>query len=143
MEMGMSRSQVVAEHLPLLRRYRRALTGNQASGDAYVAAMLEALLQDGALLDERTARAPGCSGCSRRYGIRSRSTTAPTWRRRRCVGAPALQHHAIAAAAFLLLSLEGFSEEEVAFILATDVAATRKLADTAAAKWPPKSPPTC
>src|SRR5260370_34525974 len=50
---GMSRSQVVAEHLPLLRRYARALTGNQASGDAYVGAMLEALLQDGALLDEK------------------------------------------------------------------------------------------
>ena len=33
--------------------------------------------------------------------------------------------------AFLLLSLEGFSEEEVAFILGTDVAETRKLADAA------------
>src|ERR1700719_2335540 len=51
--MGMSRSQLVAEHLPLLRRYARALTGNQASGDAYVGAMLEALLQDPSLLDER------------------------------------------------------------------------------------------
>ena len=49
----MSRSQLVAEHLPLLRRYARALTGNQASGDAYVGAMLEALLQDQSLLDER------------------------------------------------------------------------------------------
>jgi len=36
-----------------LRRYARALTGNQASGDAYVGAMLEALLQDASLLDER------------------------------------------------------------------------------------------
>src|SRR5205823_827236 len=50
---GMSRSQLVAEHLPLLRRYARALTGNQASGDAYVGAMLEALLQDHSLLDEQ------------------------------------------------------------------------------------------
>src|SRR3979490_437088 len=50
---GMSRSQLVAEHLPLLRRYARALTGNQASGDAYVGAMLEALLQDSSLLDEQ------------------------------------------------------------------------------------------
>ena len=48
----MSRSQLVAEHLPLLRRYARALTGNQSSGDAYVGAMLEALLQDQSLLDE-------------------------------------------------------------------------------------------
>src|SRR5258708_20367176 len=50
---GMSRSQLVAEHLPLLRRYARALTGNQASGEAYVGAMLEALLQDPSLLDEQ------------------------------------------------------------------------------------------
>src|SRR5215217_9244282 len=50
---GMSRSQLVAEHLPLLRRYARALTGNQTSGDAYVGAMLEALLQDGSLLNEK------------------------------------------------------------------------------------------
>ena len=49
----MSRSQLVAEHLPLLRRYARALTGSQASGDAYVAAMLEALLQDPSLLEEK------------------------------------------------------------------------------------------
>ena len=49
----MSRSQLVAEHLPLLRRYARALTGNQASGDAYVGAMLEALLQDPSLLEEQ------------------------------------------------------------------------------------------
>ena len=33
--------------------------------------------------------------------------------------------------AFLLLSLEGFSEEEVGYILGTDVAETRRLADAA------------
>jgi DNA-directed RNA polymerase specialized sigma24 family protein len=61
---GMSRSQLVAEHLPLLRRYARALTGSQASGDAYVAAMLEALLQDLTLLEEKLGRGLGCFGCS-------------------------------------------------------------------------------
>jgi DNA-directed RNA polymerase specialized sigma24 family protein len=35
-------SSAVAQYLPFLRRYARALTGNQASGDAYVAATLEA-----------------------------------------------------------------------------------------------------
>ena len=48
----MSRSQVVAEHLPLLRRYARALTGSQSSGDAYVAATLEALIADRAVIDD-------------------------------------------------------------------------------------------
>ena len=38
-------SQAIGPHLPLLRRYARALTGNQESGDRYVAASLEAILQ--------------------------------------------------------------------------------------------------
>src|SRR3546814_15042970 len=41
----MSISQAIGPHLPLLRRYARALTGNQESGDRYVAASLEAILQ--------------------------------------------------------------------------------------------------
>ena len=45
-------SQKVAEQLPFLRRYARALTGSQASGDAYVAATLEALIADRAVLDD-------------------------------------------------------------------------------------------
>src|SRR6266576_5954492 len=49
---GMSRSQLVAEHLPFLRRYARALTGNQASGDAYVGATLEALVEDPTVIDD-------------------------------------------------------------------------------------------
>ncbi|TQV70101.1 response regulator [Denitrobaculum tricleocarpae] len=42
----MSISSAIAPHLPYLRRYARALTGSQASGDAYVAAVLEALIAD-------------------------------------------------------------------------------------------------
>jgi CheY-like chemotaxis protein len=37
-------------HLPYLRRYARALTGSQTSGDAYVRASLEALLEGNAEL---------------------------------------------------------------------------------------------
>lgn len=36
----------IAGHLPYLRRYSRALIGSQSSGDAYVAAVLEALIAD-------------------------------------------------------------------------------------------------
>ncbi|MEZ5647974.1 MAG: response regulator [Alphaproteobacteria bacterium] len=42
----MSLSSEVAPELPFLRRYARALTGNQRSGDAYVQATLEALVAD-------------------------------------------------------------------------------------------------
>ncbi len=128
----MSRSQLVAEHLPLLRRYARALTGNQASGDAYVAAMLEALLQDQSVLDERHGPRAGLFRLftqiwnSVSLNDDADVTTLPMPSERRLSNITPLPRQA-----FLLLSLEGFSEEEVAFILGIDVAETRKLADTA------------
>ena len=42
----MSISDAIAPHIPLLRRFARALCGTQAAGDAYVAATLEAILAD-------------------------------------------------------------------------------------------------
>lgn len=42
----MSVSQAIASHIPYLRRFSRALTGNQAGGDAYVLATLEAIVAD-------------------------------------------------------------------------------------------------
>ncbi len=46
----MSLSASVAPHLPFLRRFARALTGTQGSGDAYVAAVLESLIADPSIL---------------------------------------------------------------------------------------------
>src|SRR5450432_548882 len=131
---GMSRSQLVAEHLPLLRRYARALTGNQASGDAYVGAMLEALLQDPALLDEAHGPRAGLfklftqiwHSVSLNDDTDADVGTLPMPSERRLSNIPPLPRQA-----FLLLSLEGFSEEEVAFFLDIDVTETRQLADTA------------
>src|SRR4051794_33322216 len=51
-----STSEAVAQHLPFLRRYARALTGNQTSGDAYVAAAIEALIEEPTILSQ--ARKP-------------------------------------------------------------------------------------
>jgi len=42
----MSQSASVAAYLPYLRRFARALTGSQASGDAYAIATLEAIAED-------------------------------------------------------------------------------------------------
>ena len=129
----MSRSQLVAEHLPLLRRYARALTGNQASGDAYVGAMLEALLQDPSLLDEQHGPRVGLfrlfTQIWNSVSINDDTddvATLPMPSESRLSNITPLPRQA-----FLLLSLEGFSEEEVAFVLNKDVAETRKLADTA------------
>ncbi|MGA9796471.1 MAG: response regulator [Rhizomicrobium sp.] len=51
----MTTSQTLAPHLPYLRRYARALTGSQSSGDAYVRAALTALLSGEQTLPEGTA----------------------------------------------------------------------------------------
>jgi hypothetical protein len=48
----MSLSTRIAPHLAYLRRFSRAVTGSQTSGDAYVAAMLEALVADITLYPE-------------------------------------------------------------------------------------------
>jgi hypothetical protein len=50
-ELFVSKSEAVAKYIPFLRRYARALTGTQSSGDAYVVAALEALIQDPSVLD--------------------------------------------------------------------------------------------
>lgn len=46
----MSLSNQIAANLPYLRRYARALTGSQNAGDAFVRAMLEAVVADGELM---------------------------------------------------------------------------------------------
>ena len=126
----MSRSQLVAEHLPLLRRYARALTGSQQSGDAYVAAMLEALLQDPSLLDEQYGARSGLfrlfTQIWNSVSINDKSDVTPLPSERRLSNITPLPRQA-----FLLLSLEGFPEEEVAYVLGTDVGETRRLADAA------------
>ncbi len=130
--MGMSRSQLVAEHLPLLRRYSRALTGSQTAGDAYVGAMLEALLQDQSLLDEQHGARAGLFRLftqiwnSVSVNEESDSTPALNPSEHRLSNITPLPRQA-----FLLLSLEGFGEEEVAFILGVDAAEVRRLADLA------------
>ena len=128
----MSRSQLVAEHLPLLRRYARALTGSQASGDAYVAAMLEALLQDPSLLEERQGARTGLF----RLFTKIWNSVSVNENADEPAGQAASERRLsnitpLARQAFLLLSLEGFSEEEVAHILDKDVVEVRALTDNA------------
>src|SRR5690625_4766463 len=48
-------STVIAPHLPYLRRFARALCGNQQSGDAFVASTLEAVIEDRSTIDRSLA----------------------------------------------------------------------------------------
>jgi CheY-like chemotaxis protein/DNA-directed RNA polymerase specialized sigma24 family protein len=47
----MSVTAAISHQLPMLRRFARALSGSQTSGDAYVVATLEAIIESGASLD--------------------------------------------------------------------------------------------
>jgi len=125
----LSISQVVAQHVPYLRRYARALTGSQQSGDAYVAATLEALVQDQSVLD---------AGTSTRVGLYRLFTTI--WNslgvntEPGLGGGPSVERHLSQIApmprqAFLLVALEGLSEDEAAKVLDIDVPKLRELVD--------------
>lgn len=48
----MSLAEILKPHLPYLRRYARALTGSQKSGDAFVKATLEAIIADPGLVSD-------------------------------------------------------------------------------------------
>src|SRR4051794_38648114 len=110
--LSVSTSQAVAQHLPYLRRYARALTGNQSSGDAYVAATLEALIEDPAVLE---------SSSSTRIGLYRLFTK--NWNSVGINGAPdpvgdelpveqrLAQMTPKPRQAFLLVALEGLSED--------------------------------
>lgn len=110
----------IAAHLPLLRRYARALTGSQASGDAYVREMLEAVLQDDAL---KAAISGGRVPLYRAFSKVWSSASGPA-----ATGLTEGEHEAGAQArlgaitpparqALLLTTLEDFSVAEAAAIL--------------------------
>lgn len=126
----MSTSEAVVQHLPFLRRYARALTGNQASGDAYVAATLESLIASPKMLE---------SGPNRRVALYKLFTKI--WNSVALndkpegvmVKLPPERHLTQITPrprqAFLLVALEGFAEEEAAQILDCDLPTLRSLVE--------------
>ena len=126
----MSKSERVARHLPFLRRYARALTGAQTSGDAYVAATLEALIQDQSVIDGNTRVAL--------FRLFTKIwNSVPLNGKTVGIDQSSLPEQKMASLtplprqAFLLVSLEGFPEEDAARILDRDVAALRHLVEEA------------
>src|SRR5580658_1343707 len=115
----MSMTQTLAPHLPYLRRYARALTGSQASGDAHVRAALQALLERDESLTEGVSPKVGLyrlfhaiwqSGAEHFDDtISSASNKNPEGRLRSLSAAK--------RAALLLTAVEAFSLEEAAFIV--------------------------
>ncbi len=128
----MSTAQAVAQHLPFLRRYARALTGSQQSGDAYVSATLEALIQDPSVLNDPA----GSRVALYRMFTRIWNSVAVNGvSEAGAVGLPAEQRLVQITPqprqAFLLVSLEGFSEDDAAKVLQTEVSQVRALVEEA------------
>ncbi len=116
----MSITALIAPQLPLLRRYARALSGSQASGDAHVVAMLESLVADPTAFDR------GLDPRVASYRLFSRIWNANPMNRIAETGeteaarTPDRRLEAITPLprqAFLLTAVEGFSPHDAAKIL--------------------------
>ena len=117
----MSVAEQIGQQLPYLRRYARALTGSQQSGDAFVRATLEAALADNALLDQISEGRAALYGAFNRIwssGYVEAEGAAPESDLHEQAAQSRLSHitpeH---RQALLLTTLEDFSREEAATIL--------------------------
>jgi DNA-directed RNA polymerase specialized sigma24 family protein len=121
---------LVAQYLPYLRRYARALTGSQESGDAYVAATLEALIADRTLVED--PHGPRVA-LYRLFTKLWNSLQVNGDTRNVEEALPGDQKLAVITPlprqAFLLVALEGFSEPDAARILDISVAKLRALVE--------------
>ena len=114
----MSMTATLGPHLPYLRRYARALTGSQASGDAYVRASLQALLDGNA---ELLAGVPPRIALYRLFhalwSSSAKSSSAMASSRGSTVEQRLQSLQPTSREALLLSAVEGFSVSEVATIL--------------------------
>jgi DNA-directed RNA polymerase specialized sigma24 family protein len=116
----MSLSAAIAPHLPYLRRFSRAVSGSQASGDAMVAAMLEALIADTGMFpkasSDRIALYQIFARLFTAVNVRIPESPPETpWERSAQANLGALAPRP--RQAFLLVAVEGFSEAEAAEVL--------------------------
>jgi len=122
----MSLVQKLGPHLPYLRRYARALTGTQKSGDSYVKAALQALASGTHELDELPPRVAlyklfqaiwGATGAKLETPPETGDTVT-----QRVMRIPPRHRQA-----FLLTALEGFTIDEAAQILDESAENVRQL----------------
>jgi len=115
----MSLSHEIAHHLPLLRRYARALSGTQSGGDAYVRATLEAIIQSP---DQFPRGIPPRVGLYRTFHVVWSAThtlpTGPNGEAEVCRFRDRLDALTLVRRqALLLTAMEDFSNTEAAIIL--------------------------
>jgi len=118
-----------------MRRYARAVTGSQTSGDAYVGAVLEALIGDVSLFPETSSdRVSLFKLFATIFGstqIDIKPSPSPfAWEQRAAANLASVPP--LARQAFLLVSVEAFSASEAAEILGVDDTELSRLLDQAA-----------
>jgi DNA-directed RNA polymerase specialized sigma24 family protein len=116
----MTLSTRIAPHLPYLRRFARATTGSQTSGDAYVAATLEALIADVSIFPEAsTDRIALYKLFSRLFSSSAVRIPNPqphfVWEQRAARNLANLAPKP--RQAFLLVAVEGFTNDQAGEIL--------------------------
>ncbi len=125
----MMNKERIGVYLPQLRRFARALCGSQASGDAYVLAMLECLVEDPSLLnqaiDGRIAVYQLLLKIWGSIGIEGAQEGHDPF------GAPLATLTPRSRQAFLLVALEGFSEGEAAIAMNIEADGFARLMDAA------------
>ncbi len=135
--MNVSRSRLLAPHLPFLRRYARALTGSQTSGDAYVRATLQAIIDTPEALDDDVSPRVGLYGLFHAMWSVAAEGTDPRGggdrleqvARERLSTVPPRSRQAL-----LLTAMEGFSEADAATIMGADPAEIAGLVAAAVAE---------
>lgn len=110
--------QTIAANLPYLRRYARALTGHQGTGDRYAVATLEALLEDPqAIVDANSAKI----ALFRAFHLVWSSAGAPLGQADTELSRRAQNHMASLTTnsreALLLYAIEGFGHDEISRIM--------------------------
>jgi len=124
-------SDQLGTYIPYLRRYARALTGSQTSGDTFAAASLEAILTDRSVLDGVDVK----TGLFRvLYGIWS-SAGAPVEEGEHGARAKAQKHLAKltnnSREALLLYTIEGFSYGDIGAIIGVETSEAEDLVSIA------------
>ena len=116
----MSLSASIAPHLPYLRRFSRAVSGSQASGDALVAAVLEAIIADIGIFPDASSPKVGLYKifaklfCSIAVKVPGGTPSSP-WEARAAASLSSIAPRP--RQAFVLVAVEGFSDREGAEIL--------------------------
>ena len=122
----------IAALLPYLRRYARALTGDQGSGDRYAAATLEALLSDRSVFEEGHSEKVALFKAF--HAIWS-SSGAPLGLPEKGIAARAQRHLSRLTEntreALLLKTIEDFNLSEIAVIMGIDTDEAKHLVDVA------------